>query len=244
MDNVFTTVINLASDTERMQTVSNHLNDLGIEFERLNAVNGRELDSDVAGYSKWRYALYTAKEKNPGELGCYFSHIEALKRFVESGEDYGLIMEDDVNFPIEIKGLLKAAIDIDLKWDILRLSSSKNQFLLGRKRLLGKYDIGYNILPLKNTAAYVISLKAAKVLIKKLMPMRQPYDVALDQEWRWGLRAASLSPLPVLLKDDPGSISKAKRIKIFRYSTFHLYHLTTKVLRMSFRTLFALFPSR
>ena len=244
MDNIFTIVINLASADERMKVVTNHLNDLGITFERFNAVNGRELANDVAGYSKWRYALYTAKKKNPGELGCYFSHIEALKHFIESGKEYGLILEDDVNFPVEIKEVLKSALDINLKWDVLRLSSSKKQFLLGKKNILGEYQIGYNLLPLKNTAAYVVNLNAAKVLVERLMPMKQPFDVALDQEWRWGLRAASLSPLPVLLKDDLGSISKANRIKIFRYSTFHFYHITTKVLRIIFRTYFAIFPSR
>lgn len=43
----------------------------------------------------------------------------------------------------------------------------------------------------------MIDRRVANVLLEKLLPMRVPYDHALDREWFYGLRAASLIPLPV-----------------------------------------------
>lgn len=39
---------------------------------------------------------------SPGELGCTMSHLEALRNFVQSEDEYAVIFEDDVIAPIDL----------------------------------------------------------------------------------------------------------------------------------------------
>lgn len=75
---------------------TNGLNKL--EFTRVG-VDGRELNS--IDY----YNLGVKKSfppLSPSELGCTLSHLEILARFMESDDEYALILEDDVIFKNDI----------------------------------------------------------------------------------------------------------------------------------------------
>lgn len=234
-------VINLDRATERWCKVRDNLESVGIPYTRVTAVLGDELPDKPSGYSVVGYRVLTGKEINKREVGCYFSHIEAMRLFLESDQDYALIMEDDAGLTEGLPGLLLAAVNKNAGWDMLRLCSSKKGGFLCFEDLNAEHCLAYNLRPLKNTAAYLINRHAARCCVERLLPMKQPYDVALDREWAYGFRTACVNPFPVHLDEEaPGQIPKARRIRLYRSTTFHVYHLSTHLQRLLVRSFYYL----
>lgn len=75
-------VINLPSRPDRLALISSQLNDAGLSFEKLVAVDGKK-----AGFQSNFLSM--------GEIGCFTSHVNAMRRQKEIGAEYSLILEDD-----------------------------------------------------------------------------------------------------------------------------------------------------
>ena len=95
-------VINLDSSKDRLVSISQRLNELGIPFERIPAVNGRTLSDQQISQITYPYDHFESKvrftrELTKGEVGCFLSHRKCWERLLESEEEWALIMEDDIN---------------------------------------------------------------------------------------------------------------------------------------------------
>ena len=75
-------VINLATRPDRLDRMSSQLNEAGLGFETLVAVDGKR-------------SGYESKFLSLGEIGCFQSHVKAMRRQKEVGAAYSLILEDD-----------------------------------------------------------------------------------------------------------------------------------------------------
>lgn len=65
-------------------------------YTRSSGVDGREfLEQNPKANSD--YPLISV-----GELGCTLAHLQAISQFAESGEDYGLILEDDADLSLSV----------------------------------------------------------------------------------------------------------------------------------------------
>ena len=233
-------IINLDKATERMKHMRSEIEPTAIPYTRIEAVYGPALAEPIKGFNEKRFNILTGKVQNLREVGCYLSHMRALKAFLESDADYGLILEDDVKLPSNLPQLLNKSIDHCQHWNLLRLSSSRKGEFLKITQLTKDYQLGYNTKVLKNTGAYLVNRTAAKNCIQKMLPMCLPYDVALDREWDYNIRAACITPFPVQLKDFPTQISKrSKRIRLYRSTTFHLFHILTRYQRIKNRKKYA-----
>ena len=98
---------------------------------------------------------------------------------------------------------------------------------------------------LKGAGAYLIDRRAAETLLARLLPMRLPYDHAIDREWFWGLRAAYVLPFPVSqIESDfdspvqPGTWPKLSRTR--RCFTTYPYQAFNEVSRWLFRASYSL----
>lgn len=227
--------INLAGAKQRREHMERQLSGLGLPYTRIDAVLGRNLKEPIEGFDEKRFQILTGKRRSPGEIGCYFSHINALNAFLETNRPYALILEDDVTIPSELPRLLKEAVKHAEAWDLLRLTSSREGEFLKIASLENEYSLSYNLKVLKNTGAYFINRHAAEACVTKMLPMCLPYDVALDREWDYGFKTACISPFPVKLDDFEGQIGKALRVKFYRATTFHLFHILTHFQRKLFR---------
>ena len=112
-------VINLPRDAERFAGVKKQMDDQGVYFERIDAVNGRALSESE------RRANATAAARallTPGMIGCYLSHRKCWQLCVEGGHDAVLVFEDDAVLMPEFKSkLLGAMEDVPDDWDVLLL---------------------------------------------------------------------------------------------------------------------------
>lgn len=78
-------VINLPGASERLARLGRNLGEIGLDFEVVAAVDGRRMEPSAADFSKLAYGLMHGKQPNMGEIGCYLSHIAALRKFLDSG---------------------------------------------------------------------------------------------------------------------------------------------------------------
>lgn len=230
-----TYLINLDRAKERLQQMDTQLKRLGINYTRISAVLGDDLKEPIAGFDERAFNTRTGKHKNKREIGCYFSHLKTIEAFLKTNSSHALILEDDAELPDDTINLLEAACQKGDKWDLLRLSSSRQGKFITLDSLLDGRSLAINTKVLKNTAAYMINRRAAKAILKHLQPMQWPYDVALDRDWTMGIRTACITPFPFKLSDVSGQIPKAPRMRAYRSTSFHLFHLLDRVRRHRWR---------
>jgi glycosyl transferase family 25 len=191
-----TYVINMDGATERMAHMDSELKRVQINYIRQPGVVGVQLPYPNEHFSDWSYKYLHGRRWAPRELGCYMSHIQCLRAFLQTDNLYALILEDDVTLNNEIKSILEQAIDQNDNWNMLRLSSVNH----GKWWPLIKIDTHFLAVCLtreKGAGGYMVDRKAASCMVKKLLPMRLAWDIAFDLEWLLGFKTLGVYPLPV-----------------------------------------------
>jgi len=82
-------VINLASRPDRLARMASQLKNVGLDFETQVAVDGKK-------------AGLESKFLSMGEIGCFKSHVNAMRRQKETGATYSLILEDDAALTMNV----------------------------------------------------------------------------------------------------------------------------------------------
>jgi glycosyl transferase family 25 len=126
-------VINLDGSADRLAAIAERLGAFGVEFERVPAVDGRKLDlSTLEDYDDSRAERYMGRSLIGAEIGCYRSHLAAAARFVASGADYGLVLEDDVVplcDPRQLLTQMAPVLDaLDRQWILANLGAHRTLF--------------------------------------------------------------------------------------------------------------------
>ena len=179
-------VINLTKRPDRLFIIGNRLDELGIAWKRLEAIDGNICDETELSISK-----------KSGEIGaisnaaraCTASHYKFWKEFMFFDAKYGIVLEDDVEISDDFKKLV-----FDLSWipnhaKLIKLEKSaahkKSTLLLGFK-LSETKDGSREVRKMHSrhcgTAAYLISKKGAKVAINWNQPFSVPIDHVLFNE--------------------------------------------------------------
>lgn len=194
-----TYVINMDSATERMAHMDAELKRVDISYIRQPGVVGMELPYPNENFSDWSYKYLHGRRWAPRELGCYLSHIQCLRNFLQTDASYALILEDDVKLDDNIKGILERAIAHASDWNMLRLCSV-NHGKWWPVRKIGSHSLAVCLTREKGAGGYLVDRKAAACMVKKLLPMRLAWDIAFDLEWLLGFKTLGVYPLPVQQK--------------------------------------------
>lgn len=127
-----TYIINLNDSTTRMSEITAKLNAHKIQFNRIEAVDGRKSSPiDFPEYNPKRSINRHGRNLTGGEIACYLSHVKALKEFVESGKKLALILEDDASFTSDFKSQLDQICDVIHKsenWDVINLVQFRKEW--------------------------------------------------------------------------------------------------------------------
>jgi glycosyl transferase, family 25 len=217
-----TYLINLARAPERLAAMQGKLAAIDLDYERVEAVDGATLTFPNPNFSEKSYRFLHKRNRTPAEIGCYFSHIECVRRFLAGNASHALILEDDVSFEPGFKAVLSAALE-DESWDILRLSTVNSGHKFVYRPLGPNHSLAISLTREKGAGAYVINRRAAKWLNEAMMPMRLAYDVAFDIEYLFDLRASFIVPLIAgQMSDAPSQIQSS----IWQYRASHWFYLT------------------
>jgi glycosyl transferase family 25 len=238
-------VINLERATDRRSHIQHMFSEAGISFSRVPAIDGKNLRWEPANYSESWYRCLHGRETNPSEVGCYLSHLKALRGFLETEAELALICEDDIAFEANLATLLSKALAFPRFWNVLRLSALSEGRPMKVKRFYGDSWLCINIARIKGAGAYVIDRTAARVITSRFLPMVLPFDHALDREWFYGLTAACIFPFPVIQRQqrfgsEIQTYAQSKLPSVRRWLTTYPYQAFNEITRWICRGLFFL----
>lgn len=105
-------LINLDGSDVRLARATAALQSAGIPFRRLPAFDGRgKRPEDLPLYDPAAALRSFGRKLTGGEIGCFLSHLEAARQFLQSGADYGLVLEDDADIPAGASEILTRLLD-------------------------------------------------------------------------------------------------------------------------------------
>ncbi len=199
-------VLNLERATERMAAISKRLIDMGLRYERVNAVDGASLSETelrrVSPLRPWRY------QPTPSEIGCYLSHLKALGVVVARAWPKAIVLEDDAVFDEAFLAVARGR-DMPEEVELLKLEGCPHPRGLGFTKLFAKHpagDIVFKSEPGANAAAYFVTLEGARKALINLKAMRTQIDTDLFEYWKTGISSFHLAPYPVRQDSVPSNI--------------------------------------
>lgn len=218
-------LINLDRSPERLQAAESNFAQIGLKFQRIPAIDANQ--TDLAQFPLDRSAFQRTHGRQvvrPGEIGCYFSHLEAIQVFIKSDKEFGVILEDDACAEQSLPKALETLFLWSSDWDIATLF----HFHRGGPVTLRRADdlsLAVHLGHVSSAAAYMINRNAAHTLIAYLAVMRACIDHSLYESWRHGLKLRSILPMPVQLTEQAhrstiNMDSGDKPIVILRLPTF------------------------
>ncbi|XP_016963573.1 glycosyltransferase 25 family member [Drosophila biarmipes] len=240
LDRIF--MINLKRRPERRAKMEELFQELGIDAEYFEAVDGKELTAERLQEMGIRFLPgyedpYHHRAMTMGEIGCFLSHYRIWVKMVRKGLKEVLILEDDIRFEpyfrqnaVRVLNQARSVVEYDLIY-------------FGRKRLKEESEPGVtNADSLVHagysywTLGYVLSLQGALKLLaakplEKLIPVdeflplmfnRHPNKTWSEAFPKRNLVAFSASPLllyPIYYTGESGYISDTEDSKQINVDT-------------------------
>lgn len=189
-------VINLERSVERRQYITSHLLSIGIKPTLVTAVDGKQLSGpELAAQGKYDDAVSRRsfdRSLSLAEIGCGLSHISIYESMVRNQTPVALVMEDDAQFAPDARERIEAALRAaPPDWGVIQLRFDCRDFEpagpgLVRFRFTDRLPVA--------ATAYLISLRAARVLAEHALPVRYPADSLLGRINQWNLQAHGTWP--------------------------------------------------
>lgn len=156
-----TLVINLKRVPERMHFQETQLRMLGIEFQRIDAIDAKEITAET--YTKNAFQWQRPLRKS--EVACCLSHAAAWKFVLKQKVPY-LIIEDDALLSNQTADIL-SALDSYTDYDCVNLETRKRSKFVSKKKvpLIDGFEISKLIQDKCGAAAYVLWPSGAAILL-------------------------------------------------------------------------------
>ena len=192
-------LINLDRSTDRLLSAERHFKAIGLPFERVVAIDAYKEDlSDFPIDRKDFQRTHGRATIRPGEIGCYFSHLSALRTFLASEREFGIILEDDVLPQEQLSAVLGELLAYSSDWDIVTLFHFHRGGPIVVRRAK-EFSMNVHIAHISSAAAYLLNRQAAQKLVSHLQVMRACIDHSLYESWIHGVKLRSVSPMPIQL---------------------------------------------
>jgi len=189
-------VINMKCSSERWESTSSNLKELGLSVTRFDATVGCELSEDEIKqwYDPAANRKYHHRNLTIGEIGCYISHKRLWQKMVDEEIPYCLILEDDLCIDKTLPFTLQHIEQLH-GWEMIKLFDNRNNRFVDSKSLDDSTTLG-NFLKVPNcAAAYALSLSGAKKLLKRQLFFRA-VDVDMQIHSEVGISVLGIRPYP------------------------------------------------
>lgn len=186
---MLTIVLNLKHRTDRKVAIHDRLTNMGLAPVFIDAVNGRAPElADTIQPITARTGL------NPGEVGCYLSHIKAWQYLMASEHDAALLLEDDCLLDPALPQVLNALQQHTDALHVVRLSALRK--LVGRHvcQLTEDHALICSTKNPSGTQGYYITKAGAAMLLKHISEINCAIDTEMDRYWQWGGQILTLKP--------------------------------------------------
>jgi len=197
VDRLHTWVINLDRAPDRLARIRAQLERLGLPWTRIAAVDARALTpAQRALLDEPGYRRRHGKTPALGELGCYLSHVEAMRLFLASGHEFALVLEDDVLLQDALPAVLQGLVAQPGRWDVAKLSAVHSGAPLPYLEVAPGRQLAVMLTRCTGSSAYLMNRRAATAYAAGLLPMTLPYDHVFDQGWRFHIAFRLVTPTP------------------------------------------------
>jgi GR25 family glycosyltransferase involved in LPS biosynthesis len=179
-------VIHMKNNTKRYENIKKQEKNGNIEIEIFDASDGSkvnidELNDGIKVKNPWNTHRYNSeKDENikkkimNGEIGCYLSHLNLLKKIADTtNNDWTVVFEDDFvidkNFKDELNKILKIVnkdIDIIYLGNVNQFDCKKGKF---------KDNLCYPDIPW-GTQGYMVNKKSARKIYDLIKYIDEPID--------------------------------------------------------------------
>jgi glycosyl transferase, family 25 len=240
MDRLHTWIINLDRAPDRLARISAQLQRLNLPFSRLPAVDARALTPEQAGaLDEASYRRLHGKTPVAGELGCYLSHVEVMRRFLASPAQAALVLEDDALLSDSLPAVLQGLLQHPARWDMVKLSAVHSGTPVPVLDVAPGHQLAVMLSRCTGSSAYLMNRRAATAYLQGLLPMQLPYDHVFDLGWRFGLKVRLVTPTPCQHDEQiPTTIETAasatRKFRWTRRLAAHRYRLGVELRRLSY----------
>lgn len=191
-------VISLVRAVERREAVFGAFSALDLEFEFVDAVDGRSLSEEHRRrYSNWRSLFEMGRAMGCGMLGCSLSHLGVYERMSREGISSAAVFEDDVEPGPDLPRVLAAVDRLPHDWQVVTLHSlfaSSNPRPVDAPPIVDGYQVcTYDRVPF-GTQGYLISLAGARRALEVAYPVALPPDELLFRRRPAALRVYGIEP--------------------------------------------------
>ena len=178
-------VINLDRRPDRLASISENLQKIGVPWERVPAIDGMNLQG-----TKWL---------DQSSLACSLSHRKAMRTLLDSPHPAALILEDDAEAGGDAPALLESAGWWPRGHGILKLDAPPGRWLLGPRKGLAPTGRALHEIPYWGILAtgYLIDRSAAETVLASPDCAFSPIDAVLFH-LGWSRTARKLRPLWVV----------------------------------------------
>jgi glycosyl transferase, family 25 len=199
-------LINLARAVDRRIRMERQFAALGLAFERLEAIDGRQLTAqDRALVDDNRRRRITRYPLSDNEIGCWLSHRRALQDVAASGDGMAAIVEDDAelspDFPRVLEAIGRGAPDFDFIF--LHRNMKKGETFVPSRPLLADLRLGRVGPAHMRATGYVVSAAGARRFLAYAPRAAHAVDKEIHRYWANGLDLYGLER-PVVFHADRG----------------------------------------
>lgn len=158
-------LINLQRSPQRLSWMSDQFSQLGIEFERVEAIDGRQqTSSELQRHASPRL---DGMEWTASEIACFLSHRKCWQIIASGEAPYAAVFEDDLHLDDEVAALLSGHYWIPMEAEIIKMEAPDENRYQGsasnfgrRHRLFRSGD------PWNASGAYIVSKRLAERLAR------------------------------------------------------------------------------
>lgn len=171
--------INLKKNTERRERILQQADSIGVSINFIDAVVGVDLDEKYIDSLSEKSSHFISRTLSKGEIGCYLSHIKAIKKFILSNDDFAIITEDDIIFNNSFISFYKQMSELrvhNIFFDIILLGYRNGYGSFWGRSKISEYELlrfsdnGYG------AHAYLISRNGALKIITEASEPIWPFD--------------------------------------------------------------------
>ncbi|WP_231580342.1 glycosyltransferase family 25 protein [Spongiibacter sp. IMCC21906] len=188
-------VISLNSETPNSTRLLNALRQQGLNAGFFSAVDGRQAMPLLEGGERFCHNLALVRhgrQMTGGEVGCYLSHLRAVKMAYREGYQHLCIIEDDVVIEPLFGEVVRSLLDKNL--DMVRLMSLKVRRRKVLTTLAGEHQLVRPERGGLGTQAYLLSRAGMEKFIQHANTIYEPIDKVFDHFWLFDLKVYAVEP--------------------------------------------------
>jgi glycosyl transferase, family 25 len=184
---VLTYLINLDGSDERLSRAVSQLEAVNWQFERFSAYDGRGKPlAEFQDYDDRLTQSLLGRTLLNAELGCYLSHVGCVEKFLETEEDYLVVLEDDMQISSDFTDKMNFVLQYldehkDLDWYLINIAAKKKKFSKDIAQLNDFTLWHAYYFPIRGLGL-IWSRKGAEEFLKQAKPMCKPVDIFF-QTW-------------------------------------------------------------